>query len=81
MTIVVTDPEQVSDLGWVGSHHFDSERFDAVTAYVLTCSSKEDIRRALYLMSVHGMGIDAPVSDEDIDSFLTYFWKTDHEPS
>lgn len=67
--ISLTDPEQISKLPWVGNYAADAHLFDKCDAFAHTLSNREQRRRAVYLTTLHGMGIDEPISDEGLDFF------------
>lgn len=66
----ITTPADVEHLGWVGNHFSDHERFQAVETWVRAQTDREAQKRALSEMTKHGMGIDAPMTDDELDDYL-----------
>jgi hypothetical protein len=67
---VITSPEQIAKLPWHGNHASDCGLFEAVDKYVHSLKDKKQQKRALYLMCLHGMGIDEPVSNAGLAEYL-----------
>lgn len=65
-------PEKIAVLPWVGNHWSDMPNFEACERLIFSLKDREQIRTALYLQGKHGMGIDAQVTDAEIDEFLSY---------
>jgi hypothetical protein len=67
----ITTPADIATLGWVGNYAADWERFKAVDDYIRHPSRLfEEQREALYLMSLHGVGIDEPVTDAELKNYV-----------
>jgi predicted nucleic acid-binding Zn-ribbon protein len=67
----INHPSDITNLGWVGNYAGDERRFAAVDAYVRDpARTPAEQKEALYLMTLHGMGIDEPISDEDLRQYL-----------
>jgi hypothetical protein len=65
--IALTDPEQIATLPWIGNHAADYCLFDKIEQFIrYQLHDQEKKRRALHLMALYGMGIDQPVSDDDL---------------
>jgi hypothetical protein len=58
---------------WAGNHASDSLLFQACTGLIKRLVDANDMAgacRALHLMGLHGMGIEDPVTEEDVQMFL-----------
>jgi predicted nucleic acid-binding Zn-ribbon protein len=67
----INHPSDITNLGWVGNYAGDALRFAAVDAYVRdSARTPAEQKEALYLMTLHGMGIDEPISDDDLRQYL-----------
>jgi len=69
--LVVTHYDQIKSLPWVGCAAFDMGNFKACDTYmVLPTTTLDDVCHAMYEMSVHGMGIDDPVTEDMARHYL-----------
>jgi len=69
-SIELTSPDQIPTLPWVGNHAFDCALFEKCQELLMTLTDREEQRRCVHLTTLHGMGIDESVSDEDLDFCL-----------
>lgn len=70
-TIQITNTKQIANLPWKGNHASDCWLFNSCEAFIKSLSDREEQKRALHLMALHGMGVDKPVSDKALDEYLT----------
>lgn len=70
--MAITSAEQIAELTWIGNHASDSATFGECDAFIKASADREAQRRALYLMVLHGMGIDEPVTDAILDEYLQF---------
>lgn len=66
----LTSPDQIPSLPWAGNYFSDSELFRYIAAYILNRANPMHLRqRALYLMVLHGMGEDEPISEDELAQY------------
>jgi len=70
---VLTTAEDVATMPWAGNHASDSLLFRACERLIQQLADSGDMAgacRALHLMGLHGMGIDGPTTEKDVQIFL-----------
>jgi hypothetical protein len=70
----LSSAEDVATLPWAGNHASDSLLFRACNALIHKLADAGDTAgaiRALHLMGLHGMGIDDPTTEEDLEMYLS----------
>lgn len=68
----LTEAAQVASLPWAGNHYSDMLLFQMVDAFVLTCTDIEQQKLALYDMSLHGMGMEGEITDDDVAEYIKH---------
>lgn len=64
-------PEDIALLPWAGNHAWDMFLFERVEHYVKQeLKDKAQQKKALDLMSLHGMGIESNCTDEQLADYL-----------
>jgi hypothetical protein len=71
-SINLTSISQIASLPWVGNHAFDYCLFKKCNLLLASLTDREEQRECVHLTTLHGMGIDEPVSDEELDECLIY---------
>lgn len=69
-TAAISKPEDIEKLPWKGNYHSDEKLFQEVDKYLVSEKDKSKQKKALELMTKHGMGDDSPVSDKDLVDYM-----------
>jgi len=64
--------DDIAKLPWHGNSAADDGLFKAVARFCRNTTNRDDIRHAIYLQGKYGMGIDAPVTDAEMDEYLEH---------